>query len=210
MNSSEFTDIQRLIRGCTRCVEAGHIQQAHPILFGSPVAPVMVLGQAPGPTANQRPLPYSGATGKTLASWLERAGFELDTLHDPSRFYLTSVTKCFPGRSATGKGDRAPSRAEISLCSQHLDVELGWVKPELILALGRLSIGTMISSKRNLPLAKIVGSAYPAEYAAAGTATVLPLPHPSGVSRWHNDRSNQKRLAEALEWLGRERTRSGW
>lgn len=201
MNASPFTAIQHEIRQCRRCVEAGFISASHPILFGTPAARVMILGQAPGPTAAERPLPYSGASGKTLQNWLQRAGFDPGALHDPTRFYLTSTTKCFPGRSESGKGDRAPSRKEIELCRGHLDTELKWVQPELILPLGRLAIGTMLSSVRRLSLAKIVGSVYAAEYPAASGAQVLPLPHPSGVSRWHNEPSNQAKLAEALAWL---------
>ena len=201
MNEAEFRVIQKSIRSCTRCVDRGFIPSAHPVLFGSPAARVMILGQAPGPTAAERPLPYTGASGKTLQSWLQRAGFEDGALHDPQRFYLTSITKCFPGRSCSGKGDRAPGREEIRLCSANLDTELHWVQPPLILALGRLSIGTMIPSVRRRTLASIVGVTYPVEYRAAGGARVLPLPHPSGVSRWHNERSNQDRLAMALECL---------
>ncbi|MEZ4520224.1 MAG: uracil-DNA glycosylase family protein [Thermomicrobiales bacterium] len=210
MTSRPFAEIQHSIRGCRRCVEQSLIPDAHPILFGTPSARVMILGQAPGPTASERPLPYSGASGRTLQNWLARAGFDEGALHNPDRFYLTSITKCFPGRSTSGKGDRAPSRKEIALCSTHLDTELRWVQPELILSLGRLSIGTMISSARNQPLAKIIGRAYPAEYDAAGGAMVLPLPHPSGVSRWHNDQDNQARLGEALDWLASERQVRDW
>lgn len=210
MSVIELTQLQQKIRACTLCVEAGHIPAAHPILHGSERARIMVLGQAPGPTASERPLPYSGASGRTLRGWLRRAGFEEDALYDPERFYLTSVTKCFPGRATNGKGDRAPSRAEIELCSRHLDRELAMVRPELILALGRLSIGTLVRSLRALPLAKIIGSAVPAEYPAAAGALVLPLPHPSGVSRWHNEPAHQQILADALRWLGEERVRRNW
>ena len=201
MSEDQFQAIQRKIRSCTHCVDRGFIPSAHPVLFGSPAARIMILGQAPGPSAAERPLPYTGASGRTLQSWLKRAGFEDEALHDPDRFYLTSITKCFPGRAASGKGDRAPRSEEVALCSTHLNTELRWVQPLLIVALGRLSIGTMIPSVSRERLATIVGATYPVEYEAAGEARVLPLPHPSGVSRWHNERSNQRRLARALESL---------
>jgi hypothetical protein len=56
----------------------------------------------------------------------------------------------------------------------------------------------------------IVGGAYRAEYPSAGDSTVLPLPHPSGVSRWHNEPTNRQRLTAALTWLAREKRRRGW
>lgn len=202
--------VQEEIRTCTRCVEAGFIKQAAPILRGNSHASIMVIGQAPGPTAFERPWPYSGATGKTLQTWMERAGFEPGALHDPDRFYLTSLTKCFPGKAATGAGDRAPRRAEIELCASHLQTELAYVKPELILALGRLSIGRMAPSTRKMSLHDVVGSPVVAEYPPAIPATVLPLPHPSGVSRWLNAEANRARLWLALDWLAAEREARGW
>jgi uracil-DNA glycosylase len=198
------------MRGCTRCVEAGYIARAHPIFHGAAEAGIMIVGQAPGPTAAERPLPYSGASGRTLRQWLVEAGFPSDALYDPRRFYLTSVTKCFPGRARSGSGDRAPSRAEQRLCRGHLDAELTQVRPELVLALGRLSIETFVPSLRGAALSDIVGTVRPAEQTPASGTLVLPLPHPSGVSRWHNDPANRARLTEALVWLAVAREEHGW
>lgn len=198
------------MRLCTRCVEGGYIAQAHPIFHGTVVARIMVVGQAPGPTAAERPLPYSGASGRTLHQWLTEAGFPQDALYDPERFYLTSVTKCFPGRARSGAGDRAPSRAERLLCRGHLEAELELVQPELILALGRISIETFMPSLRGAALSDIVGTARQAEQTNAAGALVLPLPHPSGVSRWHNEPDNRARLSRALAWLSAAREERGW
>lgn len=203
---------QCAIRACRRCVEAGFIPVAVPVLRGNAAARIMVVGQAPGMAGAESPLPYSGATGRTLRGWLAQAAFPDDAFHDPDRFYLTSLTKCFPGKARQGAGDRAPSRREIALCSSHLDAELRLVRPELILALGRLSIEALLPSCRGLALAEMVGPARPAERPAAADvgALVLALPHPSGVSRWHNDPANRARVTLALAWLAEERVRRGW
>jgi uracil-DNA glycosylase family 4 len=203
-------DLQVEIRSCRLCVDAGFIDVAAPILHGNSHARVMVVGQAPGVMAAERPLPYSGATGRTLQSWLARAGFPDGALHDADIFYLTSLTKCFPGKARQGSGDRAPGRAEVALCSAHLTRELLQVQPEIILALGRLSIDAFLPSCRNLPLATLVGTIHDAEHPAVPNARVLPLPHPSGVSRWHNQPANRARVALALERLSQERVRRVW
>lgn len=207
--ASRLRRAQMEIRRCTRCVESGFISEAHPILRGNASARIMVIGQAPGPTAAERPVPFSGASGRTLQEWMSRAGFPDGAIHDPDRFYLTSLTKCFPGRSNSGKGDRAPSRAEIDLCRTNLNTELALLRPELILALGRLAISTLVPPIRSQTLDKIIGTAYQSGYDAANEAMVLPLPHPSGVSRWHNLPDNQQSLARALEWLARWREQQG-
>jgi uracil-DNA glycosylase len=161
----------------------------------------MIVGQAPGPTAGERPLPFTGASGRTLAAWLERAGFPPGALHE--RFYLTSLTKCFPGPAiGGGKGDRPPSAREIALCAGHLDREIALVRPEIVVSLGRMAAERLDPTGRRLPLADLVGSVRDAE--RAGHAfRLIPLPHPSGVSRWLNDPAHRARLEAGLEALRR-------
>jgi uracil-DNA glycosylase len=138
------------------------------------------------------------------------AGFADDAFYDPDRFYLTSLTKCFPGKAQHGAGDRAPSRREIALCRGHLELELRLVCPEVILALGRMSIEALVPSCRGRPLAEIVGTPREAALPAASGTRVLPLPHPSGVSRWLNLPANREMVTQAMAWLGEERERHGW
>jgi uracil-DNA glycosylase len=191
------------IAACTRCVAGGFIPAALPIFRGHARQRLMIVGQAPGPTAGERPLPYTGATGKTLQGWLERAGFPPGSLHE--LFYLTSLTKCFPGKAigSAGKGDRPPSAAEIALCAGHLDREIALVQPEIVVSLGRLAAERLDPTARRLPLAALVGTARRAER-AGHPFTLIPLPHPSGVSRWLNDPIHQARLAAGLALLRRE------
>ena len=196
-----LTGLHRAVAACTLCVAAGFIPSAHPIFRGTVGNRVMVVGQAPGALARERPMPYMGATGKTLRAWLAAAGFDDGALHD--RFYLTSLTKCFPGPSPSGKGDRAPCAAEIALCRPHLDGELALVRPELVLALGRLAAVAFLGPA---PLADLVGTLRAAER-AGHRFLVLPLPHPSGVSRWLNDPANRARHARALALLAELRIR---
>jgi uracil-DNA glycosylase len=194
--------VQREIAACTLCVEAGFISTSLPIFHGHAGQRLMIVGQAPGPSAGERPLPYTGATGKTLQRWLERAGFPSEALHRD--FYLTSLTKCFPG-AATGtgaKGDRPPSAREIALCARHLDQEIALVRPEIVVSLGRLAAERLDPTARRLPLTDLVGTLRPAER-AGHTFRLLPLPHPSGVSRWLNDPAHSARLDEALAVLSR-------
>lgn len=182
---------QREIALCRRCVDAGHIDAALPVFHGTASARVMVVGQASAAPKDEQPLPYAGATGRTLQGWLARAGFSAEAFY--SSFYLTSLTKCFPGSKPGNKGDRAPSRHEIGLCRPHLEGELELVRPILILPLGRLSITYFVGSA---PLAGLIGQVF-----RRGDAYVVPLPHPSGVSHWLNLAEHQALLDAAIEHL---------
>lgn len=186
---------QRNVSQCQLCVKAGYIKTALPVFHGHASARVMVVGQAPAAPVPERPLPYSGATGRTLKDWLERAGFDPAKFY--SSFYLTALTKCFPGTNLGGDGDRAPSRHEISLCVPHLKREIELVHPALILPLGRLSITFFVGKAT---LSDLVGNVY-----RRGDAYVLPLPHPSGVSRWLNQPMHRDLLVQSIKHLQRLR-----
>jgi uracil-DNA glycosylase len=194
-----LTHVQQEIRACTRCVAAGFIPAANPIFQGHAGQRLMVVGQAPGPRASTAGEPYRGATGKALQGWLTRAGFAEGALHRD--FYLTSLTKCFPGPARHGgEGDRPPSAKEIEFCREHLDREITLVRPEIVLALGRMSAERLDPTVRGQTLADVVGTLRPAQ--RAGHAfLLLPLPHPSGVSRWLNQPQHRARLDLALEQL---------
>ena len=198
-NQTTLTLVQQEIRACTNCVAAGFIPAANPIFQGHAGQCLMVVGQAPGPRASASGEPYRGATGKALQAWLTRAGFAEGALHRD--FYLTSLTKCFPGPARHGgQGDRPPSAAEIRFCREHLDREIALVQPEIVLALGRMSAERLDPTVRGQALAEVVGTLRPVER-ADHAFLVLPLPHPSGVSRWLNQPRHRARLDVALEQL---------
>lgn len=197
---------QRRMATCTRCVLAGYIPEANPVFHGYASQRVMIIGQAPGPRAHATGMPWSGRSGEILRGWLAQGGFPEEQWRET--WYLTSLTKCFPGKATQGKGDRAPSRAEQALCADHLEMELALVRPEIIVTLGRMAATRIIPGAGRLPLTEIVGTATEVDL-AHGTVTVVPLPHPSGVSRWLNDSANQMLVRQALGQLSEIRERRG-
>jgi uracil-DNA glycosylase family 4 len=190
----QLEQFQKRIRSCTACVQAGFIERAMPIFQGHTGHRVMIIGQAPAYRTVETP-PYSGASGRKLQGWMEQAGFPTGSLYE--RFYLTSLTKCFPGPSKSGNGDRPPSAAEIALCHPNLQGELEFVQPEIIITLGRLAAARFLGSK---PLTALVGHAFHQD-----GYIIVPLPHPSGVSRWLNKPENQALVDQALHELSRLR-----
>ena len=196
---------QQRMATCTRCVLAGYIPEANPVFHGYASQRVMIIGQAPGPRAHATGIPWSGRSGEILRGWLEQAGFAAERWRET--WYLTSLTKCFPGKAAQGKGDRAPSRAEQALCADHLEMELSLVQPEIIVTLGKMAASRIIPGASRLPLTAIVGTAMDVELPHC-TVTVVPLPHPSGVSRWLNDPANRALVDEGLALLADARARN--
>lgn len=184
------------IAACRACVLAGYLGEANPIRPGQVDRPRIVLvGQAPGAVTDRKGYHFAGPAGRFLEAWFDRAGFSPGYFRQ--RVYLTSLTRCFPGKSPAGNGDRPPSPAEIALCRPFLQRELDLIQPALILLVGKMAIDTFLGRQ---PLAASVGRVFERD-----GRSLLPLPHASGVSRWLNAPDNRALLELALAELRRLR-----
>src|SRR5579883_489370 len=191
--------LQARIAPCRRCVEAGLLAAANPVAGarGPANAWLMLIGQAPGRLPVQRGIPFGGPGGVVLDRWLTRAGFPPNYLR--SGTYLTALTRCFPGKAASGKGDRAPSPAEIALCRPWLEAEFALIDPRVVLPIGQMAIRAFLGPGL---LERFVG-----EVIERDNRLWVPLPHPSGVSRWLNDPIHQAQVDRALAALSALRER---
>jgi uracil-DNA glycosylase family 4 len=186
-----LTSLQRDTAVCRACVEAGFPLESWPVRAPGGAQRAYLFGQAPGIVEGGERLPWRGRAGATLRRWLRLDGDELY-----ERFYCASVTRCYPGRPASGRGDRTPTPREQELCRFWRDWELELLRPELIVTVGGLALRQLLGVKA---LTDAIGKSY-----EAGGAIVIPLPHPSGASGWLNDTTNRARLGKALTHVRRE------
>src|SRR5258706_12474963 len=186
--------LQQRIRSCRLCQEHGYIREAHPIVSGRAADRMLVIGQAPGHRSIAKDLPFSGPGGRILQKWLEQAGFPRGYLHEHT--YLSSLTRCDPGRNPRGDGDRRPSPQEVALCRPFLEAELELLQPKVVLLVGAMAIEAYFGKAK---LEDVIGT-----FQERDGMMFLPLPHPSGVSRWLNDAEHLKLLQRALDIL------AGW
>ncbi|MBF6591696.1 MAG: uracil-DNA glycosylase [Ktedonobacterales bacterium] len=181
------------LRACARCATAGYLAHANAVAGtrGRIGDRVMLIGQAPGHLSVERGLPFSGPGGGVLDRWLVRAGYTPGALH--REVYIAALTRCDPGKNPRGGGDRKPSPPELALCRPFLLRELELVRPRAILLVGGMAIAAFLGPAR---LEDVIGTT-----TQRNGVHLLPLPHPSGVSRWLNDPAHQSLVAHALEWL---------
>jgi uracil-DNA glycosylase len=182
--------LQRDLSVCRACIEAGYPLESLPVRNVHSGQRAYMYGQAPGIVEGEERRPWRGRAGKTLRRWLE-----LDEEEFYSTFYCASVTRCYPGRPASGRGDRTPTPREQELCAFWREWELALLRPKLIVPVGGLAIKRLLGISG---LASCIGCSYELE-----GATVIPLPHPSGASGWLNLPPN-RRLAERAARLVRE------
>lgn len=184
------------MRACQRCLGGGYLSAANSVAGyrGAVGNRVLIVGQAPGHLSVERGVPFSGPSGRLLDQWLTRAGFPPGALR--TEVYLSALTKCDPGRHPKGNGDRKPSPPELEMCRPFLMRELELVRPSAILLVGGMAIEAFLGPSK---LDDVVGRAY-----VRNAAHLLPLPHPSGVSRWLNDSAHKALVDRALDHL------AGW
>lgn len=181
--------LQRDNRVCRACVEAGYPLESLPVVQPYTGQRAYIHGQAPGQLEGEQRLPWRGRAGRTLRRWLE-----LDEDEFYATFYCASVTRCYPGRHATGKGDRVPTPREQELCRFWRDWELELIRPHLVVPVGGLAIGALLGKRS---LADCIGQ----RFALDDDLAAVPLPHPSGVSLWLNSPSNRALVAQAVELI---------
>jgi uracil-DNA glycosylase len=185
-----LASLQRDNRVCRACAEEGYPLASLPVVEGHDCQRAMIVGQAPGVVEADERRPWRGRAGQTLRRWLE-----LNEEIFYATFYCVSVTRCYPGKHPSGRGDRPATPREIELCRFWLDWELRLLRPAVIVPVGGLAI------KRVLGISRLdcIGSRF-----ELGEAVAVPLPHPSGASGWLNSPRNRFRLEAALSLLQEE------
>ena len=186
-----LASLQRDNRVCRACIEAGYPLESWPVLEGHAAQRAYIFGQAPGIVEGEERRPWRGRAGQTLRRWLE-----MDETEFYETFYCASVTRCFPGRAPSGRGDRTPTAPEQELCSFWREWEFRILRPRLVLTVGGLAARRLLGLK---DLAACVGERFELDNAA-----VIPLPHPSGRNLWLNSRENRALLARAVELVHAE------
>jgi uracil-DNA glycosylase len=197
----------RALSACRRCQfhDAGVV----PVVSASREPLAMLVGQAPGRTEVVDRRPFAGRAGRTLFRWFADVGIEESVAR--RRIYIAAMTRCFPGSSPSGRGDRVPSPSQIVSCSTWLDAEIAMIAPRVIIPVGRLAIERFLGRQ---PLSEYVGRAHRLP-GLAGSPLAIPLPHPSGASSWihapgHMDlvRSSLRLIASHLPQVVRESERN--
>ena len=115
-------------------------------------AAIMVVGQAPGATEDQKGRPFVGRSGELLNHLLRLAGTRREDV------YITSVVQFFPPKN------RIPDRREVEACRGFLIRQINAISPKLIVTLGNLPASVLLGSSRIMKshgtITKKAGMAY--------------------------------------------------
>lgn len=133
---------------------------------GNPAAKIVFIGEAPGKKEDETGKPFVGAAGKFLAEMLGSIGMKREDI------YITNIVKYRP------PNNRDPEHQEKIDCAPWLYAELDFIKPDLIVFLGRHS---MIHFLPELKISEAHGKLVHRIIPYMHTQYFLPLYHPAAA-----------------------------
>jgi DNA polymerase len=143
---------------------------------GNPDADIVFIGEAPGKKEDETGVPFVGAAGKFLAEMLASIGMTRRAPTDTARhdfaksdIYITNIVKYRPPEN------RDPTPLEKEQCADWLRAELEFIKPKLIIFLGRHSMNHFFP---DLKISDAHGNLIKASLHNFPTNYFLPLYHP--------------------------------
>lgn len=126
-------EIAEQTKVCTMCKLHHSRKNAVPGV-GNPKTKIMFIGEGPGFHENEQGLPFVGAAGSFLDELLEQAGLNREEV------FITNVVKCRP------PGNRDPQSEELDACKTYLERQIAVINPDVIVTLGRVSMGHFINN----------------------------------------------------------------
>jgi DNA polymerase len=134
-DTRSLDELRSFIGDCRRCKLAGHRTQ---IVFGvgNPRARLVFAGEAPGRDEDLKGEPFVGRAGQLLTEIITK-GMKLRR----EDVYIANVIKCRPPEN------RNPEPDEVQSCEPFLIRQLELIKPEVIVALGKFAVQTLLGSK---------------------------------------------------------------
>lgn len=133
---------------------------------GNPNAKVVFIGEAPGKKEDETGKPFVGAAGKFLAEMLATIGMRREDI------YITNIVKYRP------PDNRDPEHHEKVECAPWLYAELGLIKPDLVVFLGRHSMTHFLPE---LKISDAHGKLVHRNIPYLPTEHFLPLYHPAAA-----------------------------
>ncbi|HQP30441.1 MAG TPA: uracil-DNA glycosylase [Deltaproteobacteria bacterium] len=142
--SSGLEGIREKLGDCRRC---GLCATRKHIVFGegNPNARIMFIGEAPGAVEDETGRPFVGPAGRLLTDIIEKAmGLSR------SEVYIANILKCRP------PGNRDPQPEEVEQCIDVLKQQVMEIRPEVIIALGRIAAHTLLAT--STPISSLRGT----------------------------------------------------
>lgn len=129
--------LQAAVAACTTC-ELHKTRTQTVFGVGDKQAKLMLIGEAPGFNEDEQGEPFVGRAGQLLNMML--GAIQLNR----SQVYIANILKCRP------PNNRDPDTNEVASCTPFLNQQIELIKPQLLVAVGRISAHYLLQTKSSL------------------------------------------------------------
>jgi len=142
--AKSLEELRAAIGDCRRCkLWPGRTHLVFGV--GNPKAKLMFIGEGPGRDEDLQGEPFVGRAGQLLTDIITKGmGFRREDV------YIANVVKCRPPEN------RNPEPDEVASCEPFLKKQIDLVRPEIIVALGKFAVQTLLQTKA--PITKLRGN----------------------------------------------------
>jgi uracil-DNA glycosylase family 4 len=143
-NVTSLEELRDDIGDCRRCKL--HSGRTHVVFgIGNPNAKLMFVGEGPGRDEDLKGEPFVGRAGQLLTDIITKGmGLSREDV------YIANVVKCRPPQN------RNPEPDEVASCEPFLKKQIELICPEIIVALGKFAVQTLLQSK--VPITRLRGN----------------------------------------------------
>ncbi len=147
IESMDWPALQAAVAGCQAC---GLCRSRKNTVFGvgDVQADWMIVGEAPGENEDLQGEPFVGLAGQLLDNMLRAVG-RSRTGQGAQGAYIANVLKCRP------PANRNPQPQEVAQCEPYLARQVALVKPQIILAMGRFAVQSLLKTEE--PIGRLRG-----------------------------------------------------
>ena len=142
--AKNLEELREAIGDCRRCkLWSGRTHLVFGV--GNPKAQLMFIGEGPGRDEDLQGEPFVGRAGQLLTDIITKGmGLRRQDV------YIANVVKCRPPQN------RNPEPDEVASCEPFLKKQIDLVRPEIIIALGKFAVQTLLQTKA--PITKLRGN----------------------------------------------------
>ena len=125
-----YNSWEELKQNCLECAKCPLCQARTQVVFGTgnPQSEVMLIGEGPGEQEDLQGKPFVGRSGKLLDQMLADIGLDRN-----KNIFIANIVKCRP------PNNRDPLPDEQETCINWLRNQVAFLKPKIIVALGRIA-----------------------------------------------------------------------
>jgi len=161
---TDFSTLNGEILNCKSC-ELFKTRQNAVVGGGVLGAKIMLIGEAPGASEDEKGVPFIGKSGELLMKMLAEIGVTRD-----KNLYITNTVKCRP------PNNRNPKTAETTACKNFLERQILAHNPKIIILVGNFACKYFLG--KTVGISKIHG-----DFFEFGDRILFPVYHPAAILR---------------------------